>query len=126
MLRAKTKDDSHAALVFGTSAPGQPALALYKDDPAGYPNFPGGRLAMKDSHRTRYFRGDVDADGATVSRELTAPFRQDAHFNYLNSRGDDKRNAELLYFANARQMREDGFDFFEYSLLVTDNWSDFS
>ena len=124
MLRAKAKDDSHAALVFGTYAPGQPAYPVYKDE-VGYPNFPGGDAAMKDYNQTRYFRGDVDADGVTISREPKAPFDQDVHFNYLNSRGNKKRNAELIYFANARQMRADGFDFFEYSLLVTDNWPDF-
>src|SRR4051794_28807293 len=124
MLRAEAKDDSHAALVFGTYAPGQPAFPEYRD-PAGYPSFPGGDAAMKNYNQTRYFRGDVDADGVTIAREPKAPFDKDVHFNYLNSRGNKKRNAELIYFANARQMREDGFDFFEYSLLVTDNWADF-
>ena len=48
------------------------------------------------------------------------------HFNFLNSRGNAKRNAELIYFANARQLRDEGFDFYGYSLLVTDNWPDFN
>jgi len=125
MLRAKAKDESHAALVFGTYAPGQLAYPQYAD-PVNYPNFPGGDAAMKAFDRTKYFRGDVDANGVTISRVLKPPFDKDVHFNYLNSRGNKKRNAELIYFANARQVREEGFDFFEYSLLVTDNWPDFN
>lgn len=124
MLRAKEKSDSHAALVFGTYSPGQPAIPEYKDL-KGYPNFPGGNSAMKQVNQTRYFRGDVDADGVTLSREPKPPFDKDVHFNYLNSRGNAKRNAELIYFANERQLRNDGFDFYEYSFLVTDNWPDF-
>ena len=132
MLRAKkgwvgpiSYPASHAALVFGTYAPGQSAETKYKDDPAIYPNFPGGDAAMKQVNQTRYFRGDVDANGVTISREPKPPFDKDVHFNFLNSRGDAKRNAELIYFANARQIKDDGFDYFEYSYLVTDNWPDF-
>jgi hypothetical protein len=105
--------------------PGQRADPEYKDV-TGYPDFPGGDAAMKDKHRTRYFRGDVDANGVTIAREPKPPFDTDVHFNFLNSRGKDKRNAELIYFANARQLRDEGFDFYEYSLLVTDNWPDFN
>ena len=43
---------------------------------------------MKQVNQTRYFRGDVDADGVTLSREPKPPFDKDVHFNYLNSRGD--------------------------------------
>jgi hypothetical protein len=111
--------------VFGTYAPGQRAEPEYKDV-RGYPNFPGGDAAMEAYHQTRYFRGDVDGNGKTISREPAAPFDRDVHFNFLNSRGDAKRNAELVYFANARQIRDEGFDFYEYSYLVTDNWSDFN
>jgi hypothetical protein len=132
MLRAKkgwfgpiSYPDSHAALVFGTYRPGQAADSEYKDDPATYPNFPGGDVAMKQLNQTRYFRGDVDANGVTLSREVTPPFDKDIHFNFLNSRGDAKRNAELIYFANARQLLGDGFSFCEYSYFVTDNWPDF-
>ena len=66
----------------------------------------------------------MDADGVTVSRVPEGPFKGNVHFNYLNSRSSWKRNAELIYFANARQLREDGFEFYEYSLAVTDNWLD--
>ena len=131
MLRAKkgwfgpiAYPASHAALVFGTYAPGQRADPEYKDL-KGYPSFPGGDAAMKAFNQTRYFRGDVDANGMTIAREPKPPFDKDVHFNFLNSRGDAKRNAELIYFANARQIRVEGFDFYEYSLLVTDNWPDF-
>jgi len=116
---------SHAALVFGTYAPGQLAQPEYQDV-KGYPNFPGGDAAMKEFNQTRYFRGDVDAKGVTMSREPKPPFDKDVHFSFLNSRGQAKRNAELIYFANARQVRDEGFDFYEYSLLVTDNWPDFN
>jgi hypothetical protein len=116
---------SHAALVFGTYMPGQRAVPEYQDV-KGYPDFPGGDAAMKAFNQTRYFRGDVDADGVTIAREPKPPFDKDVHFNFLNSRGNDKRNAELIYFANDRQLRDEGFDFYEYSLLVTDNWPDFN
>jgi hypothetical protein len=132
MLRAKQGwfgpfqyPSSHAALVFGGYMPGQRADPEYQDV-TGYPNFPGGDAAMKEVNRTRYFRGDVDANGVTIAREPKPPFDNDVHFNFLNSRGNAKRNAELIYFANARQLRDEGFDFYEYSLLVTDNWSDFN
>jgi hypothetical protein len=132
MLRAKkgwfgpiSYPASHAALVFGTYAPGQRAEPEYKDV-QGFPNFPGGDAAMKAVHQTRYFRGDVDSNGRTISREPAPPFDKDVHFNFLNSRGDAKRNAELIIFANERQIRDEGFDFYEYSYLVTDNWPDFN
>ena len=132
MLRAKkgwvglfSYPESHAALVFQTYGPGHRADPEYKDV-KGYPNYPGGDAAMKAVNQTRYFRGDVDAKGVTIAREPKSPFDQDVHFNYLNSRGDGKRNAELIYFANERQIRADGFNFYEYSLLVTDNWPDFN
>jgi hypothetical protein len=86
-------------------------------------NFPGGEAGKNDFNQTRYFRGDVDDDGVTP-RVPKSPFDKDVHFNYLNSRSNKKRNAELIYFANARQLREDGFEFYEYSLAVTDNWLD--
>lgn len=132
MLRAKTGwvgpisyPASHAAIVFGTYMPGQYAEPEYKDV-TGYPDFPGGDVAMKAKDQTRYFRGDVDEkSGVTKARVPKSPYDKDVHFNYLNSRGDAKRNAELVYFANARQVRDEGFDFYEYSLLVTDNWPDF-
>lgn len=41
-----------------------------------------------------------------------------------NSRSNKKRNAELIYFANAKQLQADGFDFYEYDLFATDNWFD--
>jgi hypothetical protein len=123
-LMLKSDDeDSHAAIVFGTYAPGQAAYPEYQDV-KGYPDFPGPDAAKRDFNQTRYFRGDVDDDGVTLSRVPEGPFKGDVHFNYLNSRSNKKRNAELIYFANARQLRKDGFGFYEYSLAVTDNWLD--
>ena len=108
----------HAALVYtvypaGSSHP--------KQNDKGVPDFPGPDDAMKQTNVTEYFKGTVDDDsGATVSRQPDG----DVHFDYLNSRGDAKRNAELIYFANARQIADDNFEFRVYSSNVLDNWFD--
>ena len=39
----------------------------------GYPNFPGGDAAMKAINQTRYFRGDVDANGVTITTSRSRP-----------------------------------------------------
>jgi hypothetical protein len=129
MLRYKAADhwyrdnsEGHAALVFYYYDVGVPCEDKVKNDERTYPSYPGDDKAKADFQQTKYFRGDVDENNVTISRELKPPFDKDLHFNYLNSRSNKKRNAELIYFANARQLKEDGFDFYEYNLIVTDNW----
>src|SRR5579885_1908555 len=122
MLRYQN-GEGHAALVFYSYDVGVPPGPEAQDSKT-YPSFPGGDAAMAAHDQTRYFRGDVDKNDVTLSRDLRPPFDKDVHFNYLNSRGNKKRNAELIYFANARQLKEQGFDFYEYDLFVTDNWRD--
>lgn len=116
--------EGHAALVFYYYDIGVACEEEVKNDKVKYPSFPGDDAARAQTQQTKYFRGDVDANGVTISRELKPPFDKDLHFNYLNSRSNKKRNAELIYFANASQLKADGFDFYEYNLLVTDNWKD--
>jgi hypothetical protein len=109
--------DEHAALVYFTYPPG---LRHPKQDDMSVPNFPGPDEAKKQVNVTEYFKGTVlPGYGLTVSRLPD----QDAHFDYLNSRADAKRNAELIYFANARQAHDDGFEFRAYSLSVLNNWT---
>lgn len=107
----------HTALVFAAYPPGTPSSQASN---MTIPNFPGDDQAMKDSQGTKYFRGTVDKDGKTANRLPDS----DAHFDYLNSRGDDKRNAELIYYANARQFADDDFEFRIYAPRVLDNWGD--
>jgi hypothetical protein len=111
-------DRHHAALVYKVYAPGQKHP---KQDDRRVPDFPGSDAALGQKSTTEYFKGTVDRDsGATVSREPDRDF----HFDYLNSRGDAKRNAELIYFANARQALAEGFEFRVYSESVLDDWPD--
>jgi hypothetical protein len=62
----------------------------------------------------------VGKDGATAYRGTDLG----THFDYLNHRGVDKPKAELIYFASARQPRDEGFEFRMYGAKVLDNWSD--
>jgi hypothetical protein len=84
------------------------------------PDFPGPDAAEKQTNVTRYFMGTKDDDDRTAYRTPDLWW----HFDYLNSRGDAKRNAELIYFANENQLRDDDFEFRMYSESVTDNWGD--
>ena len=75
---------------------------------------------MQQFYTTEYFRGTVNDDGVTTYRRPD----KDIHFDYLNSRGEDKRNAEVIYYANAAQLADDGFEFRKYAPKVLDNWLD--
>ncbi len=125
-------DNHHTALVYEVYSPG----ALHpKWQDRTIPDFPGNYPALDVFHQTEYFRGttkpskyqifgSVYADDNVTDPNLGRKPDTDVHFDYLNSRADKKRNAELIYFANARQFREDGFQFFKYGKNVLDNWSD--
>ncbi len=110
-------DKHHTALVFAVYPPGK---AHPRENDAKLPSFPGDDAALKQFNVTEYFRGTVDDDGKTAYRRAD----KDIHFDYLNSRGEDKRNAELIYFANAAQLKDIGFEFRQYSSDVLDNWPD--
>ena len=69
---------------------------------------------MKESTVTQYFRGDT-VNGEEGTRTASRLPGKDWHFDYLNSRGDAKRNAELIYFANAKDFLKYGFEFRIYS-----------
>jgi len=86
------------------------------------PNFPGSETAETQMNVTEYFKGTVNEDGATAFRTLD----MDPHLDYLNHRGEAKPSAELIYYANARQVRDDGFQFRMYSKVVLDNWVDWN
>ena len=110
----------HASLVYRVYPPATPHP---KWNDKNVPNFPGSGKAEKQVNVTEYFRGTVDEKtGATVNRHEVD--WKDTHFDFLNSRSSAKRNAELIYWANARQLREEGFQFREYGPSVLDNWSD--
>jgi hypothetical protein len=111
-------DRHHAALVYLPHAAGK---SHPKQNDTSVPDFPGPDKAEEQVHQTEYFKGTVDPDtGVTVSRQPD----HDEHFDYLNSRSDAKRNAELIYFSNARQARNEGFEFRMYGPQVLDNWFD--
>jgi hypothetical protein len=107
----------HTALVLSVYAP----FAYHPQwKNTGIPDFPGPDEAEKQGHVTRYFMGTKGEDDRTAYR---FPDRW-WHIDYLNSRSDAKRNAELIYFANENQFRGDDFEFRMYSDTVTENWAD--
>lgn len=107
----------HAALVYAVYPPGAPhPKQKYKD----IPDFPGDSQAIEEFHQTEYFRGTVGTTGATAYRQPDHDF----HFDYLNSRSKFKRNAEILYYANADQFLRDGFEFRAYAPGVLDLHTD--
>ena len=102
----------HAALVYQTYLPG---ILHSKWNEKLVPDFPGAAMAEREYIITEYFRGTTGGDaGATLYR--VSDF--DKHFDYLNHRGEAKPLAELLYFANARQIQEEGFEFRKYNSIV--------
>ena len=105
--------ESHCALVYRVYPPGIPHPQW--DNPR-VPSFPGGDTAMEQGFVTEYFKGTT----VPYPQDVTAHRRpdNDYHFDYLNSRGNAKRNAELIYFANARQAVQAGFVFCKYSAQV--------
>jgi hypothetical protein len=112
-------DKHHTAPIFAVYPAGTPHPRA-RD--LNLPSFPGDDKAMEEFGVTEYFRGTVNVDGRTAYRHED----RHIHFDYLNSRGDDKRNAELIYYANASQFADDGFEFRKYAPKVLDNWSDWN
>ena len=121
MIRYSTKwfgmkvdqKNTHTALVYQSYAPSVPHLLENRKD---VPSFPG-RDQANSQPNTEYFRGTVDGSGVTAYRAAD----MDTHFDYLNSPADKKRIAELIYFANARQLKDEGFDFYRFRSGVVDN-----
>ena len=106
----------HAGIVCSAYSPGYPHP---KTHDGTVPDYPGGDVAMSQKNVTEYFRGTTVNHGEgnrTASRQPDA----DVHFDYLNSRGDDKRNAEMILFANATDFQGYGFEFRIYSDHVFD------
>jgi hypothetical protein len=97
----------HAALIYRVYAVAQ----LHpKWNDTSVPDFPGPEKAEAQTNVTEYFRGTVDDEGATLY--------------YLNHRGEAKPSAELIYYGNARQIRDEDFEFRMYDSNVTDSWYD--
>jgi hypothetical protein len=98
-------EEGHAALVYATYSPGVAhPLKAHKD----IPDFPGHDVAKKEVHQFEYFRGRaVSKNPWQIDREADTA----DHVDYLNSRSDAKRIGELIYFASAQDMRNDGFEF---------------
>jgi hypothetical protein len=130
MIRYTTKmtifgertDLHHTALVFAAYPAWRPHP---KENAEDVPSFPGGKAAMDQTSVNEYFRGTVYTDGSKW--DGTTKYRVadgDIHFDYLNSRGDDKRNAELIYFANYDQLSKEGFEFRIYAPAVLWGWDD--
>lgn len=110
-MKFEIEDNHHAALVIrhyniGVSHPLEKAKMA---------DFPGHESAERQQNVTEYFRGTVnDKTGVTDYRHVD----QDVHFDFLNSRSNAKRNAEVIYFTNARQIQADGFQFRMYNSKV--------
>lgn len=108
----------HAALIYRVYAVAQ---VHPKWNDMSVPDFPGPDQAESHANVTEYFRGTVDEDtGATLYRGIDF----DKHFDYLNHRGTAKPSAELIYYANARQIADEGFEFRRYHWNVLDSWYD--
>jgi hypothetical protein len=81
---------------------------------ATIPLFPGPEQARLQLHQTEYFREDPSKTTPSI------------HVDYLNHRGEGKQAAELIYYADASRMRQDGFEFRMYRPEVMDNWTDWN
>jgi hypothetical protein len=97
----------HTALVYEVYPPGVPHPKAADNS---VPVFPGRDQARKELSQTEYFR-----EVATTAS---------IHLDYLNHRGEGKEKAELIYFADAAAMVQDGFRFRMYKRGVMDNWVD--
>lgn len=99
----------HAALILNV-------YPLGRDHPRAadksIPIFPGHDRAVHERSQTEYFR--------------EAESKPDTHIDYLNHRGYGKEKAEIIYFASATEMRQQGFQFLMYAPGVMDNWMDWS
>jgi hypothetical protein len=115
-----TTHDHHTALVFTV----YPPLTPHPNANLPIPSFPGREKASSQYNVTQYFMGTVDKDNDWITAYRTPD--TSIHFDYLNSRGSAKRNAELIYYANYAQLRAEGFEFRRYAPLVLDNWADWN
>lgn len=106
----------HAGIVCAAFAAGQ---SHPRANDTSIPDFPGGDTAMAEKNVTEYFRGTTVAN-AEGNRTASRLPDKDVHFDYLNSRGDAKRNAELILFANAKDFEGYGFEFRVYDGTVFD------
>lgn len=98
----------HTALVYRVWGPGEAHPYAGRAD---IDDFPGDEEAVKRIDQWRYFRGTIlEEKNDRVIRSTRNPDK-DMHVDYLNYRSKRKDRAELIYFANVRQMREDGFKF---------------
>ena len=104
---------THCALVWAVYPPGVSHPRIHDSKLS---NFPGHEAALEDFNRQEYFKGTTLPYPSDVTAHRAPD--SDVHFDYLNSRGNAKRNAELIYFANARQAVEAGFSFREYAPQV--------
>lgn len=98
----------HTSLVYHVYGPGE---AHPQEKHTNIPDFPGNDVAIKQVDQWVYFRGTIlEEKDDRVLRNSRAPDK-DIHIDYLNYRSRRKNRAELILFANVRQMREDGFKF---------------
>ena len=107
----------HTALVYRVYAAAEKHA---KTDDKGIPNFPGGDAAEKQLDVTEYFRGTLGTDGATKTRLPDG----NVHIDFLNHRSVKKPKAELIYYAETKQLTDEGFQFRQYNSKVTDDWYD--
>jgi hypothetical protein len=115
LMIAFTKNLHHTALVYRVYAPGEPHPYAGRAD---LPDFPGDEEAVQRADQWRYFRGTILEEKNDRVLRLTRNPDNDTHVDYLNYRSTRKDRAELIYFANVRQMRADGFKFRWYSDYV--------
>jgi hypothetical protein len=102
----------HTSLVYRVYGAGESHPYAGRAD---IPDFPGDEEAIKRVDQWNYFRGTILEEKDDKIIRLTRNPDKDVHVDYLNYRSQRKDRAELIYFANVRQMRADGFKFRWYT-----------
>lgn len=109
-------------LAIGFSASMHHTALVYQVYPAGtphprasdrsVPDFPGDEEAIRQNNQTEYFRSRTP--------------NGNVHVDYLNYRSRRKDRAELIYYADATELSQAGFQYRMWSASVLDNWTDWN
>jgi hypothetical protein len=112
--------EDHASLVYKVYGPSAMHPKAYDKS---IPVFPGNNIAKTQLNQTEYFRSPMPDQDDFRPNEIDAPW---IRIDYLNHRGYGKEKAELIYYANAKEMTDSGFQFRMYGPSVLDNWTDWN
>jgi hypothetical protein len=108
----------HTSLVLAVYPPGVPHPRLKSGELSRTPDFPGDEKAIAQKGTVEYVRGTILKEEDDEVLEIDRNPDKDYHVDYLNYRSKRKDAAEIIYFANVRQLRADGFQFRFYGNSV--------